>query len=1075
MQDLSLLVTLTNATLSQINATNGVANIQLANGKINNITLSNPTPGTYTLNLQQDVKGYCVANFVTPITWNNNIAPMLSTQPGFVDVIQLVYDGTSWVGYVKNYVPRTETMMVFRTTTANEVVTLPYEAAGTYAGTIFWGDTSSIANSYANRTHTYAVAGEYLVVVNGGVSGFTFNNAGDKTKILSVLNWGTAFRLGNTGGYFYGCTNLTLDTVADVLNLTGTTTFVNAFNGCTSLVKVNRMNEWDTSLITSFASLFVNCVKFNQYINNWNTASVTDMSSTFQNTYAFNQPLGAWNTSNVTTMAAMFSRATAAIDVFNQDLSSWDVSKVTTMFQLFNRCGRFNSPLNTWNTASVTTMSSTLYLCYSFNQPLSNWNTANVTDMSFMFYSCILFNQNINTWNTAKVTNMQYMLGLLPSFNQPLNNWDVSKVTNFGRMFVLSYSFNQDLSSWNTSLATSMISMFYGASISNTPIHGTSYSGEMSFNGNISSWNTANVTNMSSMFRLCVNFNQDISAWNTVKVTDMNTMFWKARSFNQPIGSWNVTNVTNMSYMFEGAVSFNQNLSAWSIAKVTNFTNFMTLPNPLPGDTYIRKMSMSPANVSAMYNGWAALTPTVNVAFQADVSIQYDATGVAGRAILTNNTNKWSITDGGCAYTDAFISTWATTAAAETVTLPYEAAGTYSGTIYWGDGSSSANSYANRTHTYTDAGTYTIVVDGVVNGFTFNNAGDKTKLYSIQQWGTRFRLGNTGGYFYGCTNLTLDKVGDVLDLTGTTTLINAFRSCSVLTTVNNLNNWNVSAVTSLENAFLNCFNFNQSLNNWNTANVTTLTAAFGVCSVFNQPLNNWDTSNVTTMQSMFSGCSSFNQPLNNWNTGLVTNMSFVFNSCSRFNQNINSWNTSKVTNMQAMFQLCSSFNQPLNNWNTSNVTIMQSMFIGCTKFNQPLSNWNLASCTNISKMFQLCTAFNQSLSSWNTSKVTTMAAMFTGCVNFNQDISTWDVSKVTDFQSVAGYEFMGAYNSVNYTYSFSTANLDKIYIYWSKQSVVASKAITFYGIKYSSAGVSGRAILTNAPNSWTITDGGLIS
>ena len=84
----------------------------------------------------------------------------------------------------------------------------------------------------------------------------------------------------------------------------------------------------------------------------------------------------------------------------------------------------------------------------------------------------------------------------------------------------------------------------------------------------------------------------------------------------------------------------------------------------------------------------------------------------------------------------SFISTWRTTASSETVTLPYEAAGTYSGTIDWGDGTTSNNSYTDRAHTYATAGDYVISITGVTTGFRFANTGDKTKIRSVQSWGT---------------------------------------------------------------------------------------------------------------------------------------------------------------------------------------------------------------------------------------------------------------------------------------------------------------------------------------------------
>jgi hypothetical protein len=67
-----------------------------------------------------------------------------------------------------------------------------------------------------------------------------------------------------------------------------------------------------------------------------------------------------------------------------------------------------------------------------------------------------------------------------------------------------------------------------------------------------------------------------------------------------------------------------------------------------------------------------------------------------------------------------FISVWRTTTWLEEIELPYEPSGFFDGTIQWGDGSSSINSYANRKHTYTVPGTYTVTILGRIIGWSFN-------------------------------------------------------------------------------------------------------------------------------------------------------------------------------------------------------------------------------------------------------------------------------------------------------------------------------------------------------------------
>jgi surface protein len=46
------------------------------------------------------------------------------------------------------------------------------------------------------------------------------------------------------------------------------------------------------------------------------------------------------------------------------------------------------------------------------------------------------------------------------------------------------------------------------------------------------------------------------------------------------------------------------------------------------------------------------------------------------------------------------------------------------------------------------------------------------------------------------------------------------RSCGSLTTVNNINSWNVSGVTSLSGMFYGDINFNDTISGWNVSNVT---------------------------------------------------------------------------------------------------------------------------------------------------------------------------------------------------------------------------------------------------------------
>tara|TARA_R110000822_G_scaffold268025_1_gene391438 strand:- start:974 stop:2122 length:1149 start_codon:yes stop_codon:yes gene_type:complete len=359
-----------------------------------------------------------------------------------------------------------------------------------------------------------------------------------------------------------------------------------------------------------------------------------------------------------------------------------------------------------------------------------------------------------------------------------------------------------------------------------------------------------------------------------------------------------------------------------------------------------------------------------------------------------------------------FTTTWTTTAPNQGIILPYSALGTYSGTIDWGDTTTSINSFANKIHYYALAGTYTVEINGTCNGWNFNNYGGVNSSYitSVVNWG-QLQLGSNAGYYFNnCSNLDLSSVSDVLDLAGVVNLSGMFSNLGA-SSINNINLWNTSSVTNMSGMFYGAMSFNQALT--------------------------FDTSSVTDMNGMFQSATVFNQSLSSFDTSSVTNMSYMFTNATSFNQSLNNFDTSSVTNMGGMFLSAMSFNQALT-FDTSGVTDMNGMF-------------------------QSATVFNQSLSSFDTSSVTDMSYMFYDANAFNQNIGTWNVGNVTSF-----FDFMG--NKIPAT--FSTTNLDAIYNGWSASGVQPNNFISFGTAKYTATASSGRSILTGV-NNWNITDGGI--
>jgi len=248
--------------------------------------------------------------------------------------------------------------------------------------------------------------------------------------------------------------------------------------------------------------------------------------------------------------------------------------------------------------------------------------------------------------------------------------------------------------------------------------------------------------------------------------------------------------------------------------------------------------------------------------------------------------------------------------------MPLVSGGSYNAVVNWGDGSSDTITSYNQqevTHTYSSAGQYEISIEGTLQGWQFNNAGDRLKMLDVKQWGVLDL--STNAAFYGCANLDASATDAP----------------------------NVSS-TSFNTMFRDCTNFNGAIGNWDISSVTRIDQCFYQCSTFNQPLNNWNVSNVTNMSYMFYNCLSFDQDLNSWDTSNVERMDATFLNASQFNGDIYSWDTTNVENMIAMLYNCDLFDQSLAAWNIESVTnftnfMQNATGLSTTNYDATLISW----------------------------------------------------------------------------------------------------------------------------------------
>ncbi|WP_281541387.1 BspA family leucine-rich repeat surface protein [Maribacter aestuarii] len=392
-----------------------------------------------------------------------------------------------------------------------------------------------------------------------------------------------------------------------------------------------------------------------------------------------------------------------------------------------------------------------------------------------------------------------------------------------------------------------------------------------------------------------------------------------------------------------------------------------------------------------------------------------------------------------------FITTWETTVANETITIPTRAFfGIYDYTVDWGDGVVDSNVAGDITHTFTTPGIQTVSISGTFPQIHFNGtAVDRDKILTIEQWGDIEWRALTQA-FKGCSRLTINNpVIDIPDL---------------------------SNATNISEAFADATSFNGDITQWDVSSITNMGYLFRRASSFNQDIGAWDVSNVLSLDRVFEGATVFNQDIGDWDVSNVTGMGAMFTNATNFNQDIGRWDVSRVTDMNTMFGNAVNFNQDIGNWNVTNVQNMDQMFLGATAFNQDISYkpglgipfgdaWNTGNVTSMIVMFSGATAFNQDIGNWIVSSVTNMNQMFRNAINFDQNIEYWDVSNVTDMNNMFG------------GVTLSTVNYDALLIGWDSQNLQPNVRFSGGSSQYCD-GASARTNMIDS-DSWIITDGGV--
>jgi len=251
------------------------------------------------------------------------------------------------------------------------------------------------------------------------------------------------------------------------------------FYGCDCLSKINIINTWNNSNVTTMSEMFYGCkaLKALPDMSELVTNKVTDLSSMFEECEILENLSGIskWNVENVISMRDMFKGCESLENL--PDLSKWKTSKLKTINSMFQNCKILTSlkGLEKWNTSQITDMSYVFQNCLSLTDlgDISNWNTEKVISFSNMFAECESLTRlpDLSKWNTQNIKKMNYMFSNCVKLESlpDISKWKVEKVIDMNSMFENCSSLKSfpDISNWKLNPNLDKIFMFKGCDLIN--------------------------------------------------------------------------------------------------------------------------------------------------------------------------------------------------------------------------------------------------------------------------------------------------------------------------------------------------------------------------------------------------------------------------------------------------------------------------------------------------------------------------------------------------------------------------------------------------------------------------------
>lgn len=517
------------------------------------------------------------------------------------------------------------------------------------------------------------------------------------------------------------------------------------------------------------------------------------------------------------------------------NFDSIDTSNVTSMEYLLHgfRNVKTVTGLDKFDAKNVKDISEAFSDCGVETLDFSNWKINNLTQLGWTFY---------------KSTNLKTIVGL--------DNWNVSNATSINRLFEDCSSLESisGIENWNTSKVTSMEYCFRGCSSLKEIL-------------DIGNWNVSNVTKdgITGMFTDCSTIKKlpDLNKWNVSKTTNFGQLFYRCTSLTDVSGitHWNVENVTSLKEMFFGckSLAYISDLSCWNTNNVKNMDSLFY-------DCYNLE------SVEGIENWNTSKVTTMKDMF-------YECESLKSLPAIS----KWDISN--------------------VSTLEGMFADCLSLTQLPDIGAWDTSNATNMS-------------------YMFGDCISLSKFPDLNQWNTG-NVKDMSSMFRGCVLLSdLTKIED-WDTSKAVDMRYMFAGCENISDLTPLGKWNTDSVTQMERMFGSYYVpiMNGGSRKIGLRHLATLNG-----------LENWSVTKVTSLSVLFDGCSELKDisALSSRDTSNVTSMGSTFGECSTLSDlsPIANWNTSHVKSMRAMFYKCHSLKDasPIKDWDISNVTDRYQMF-----------------------------------------------------------------------------------------------------------------------------------------------------